>query len=64
MKRKYESRVFSKPVKLMEVLNDMPEDVEWSEVSLIPVFMVTPEYGISDMVGYRFIAYESKRIDE
>ena len=59
MKKLYESKNYVQPVKMLEVLNSIPEEVEWSQVKVIPVYATYGEFGLSEMVGFKFVAYEN-----
>lgn len=58
MKKLYESKNYTQPVAMLEALKDLPEDIEWSQVKIIPVFMAYGEFGMAEMVGFKFVAYE------
>lgn len=60
MKKIYESKNFVQPVKLLEVLNSIPEDVEWHQVKVIPVYATYGEFGLSEMVAFKFVAYKNE----
>lgn len=59
MNKLYESRNYVQPVSILEVLNNLPENIEWSQVKIIPVYAVYGEFGLSEMVGFKFVAYEN-----
>jgi len=60
MKKLYESKNYIKPVGLTEILNNIPEDVELSQVKVVPVYVVYGEFELSEMVGFKFVAFENK----
>lgn len=58
MKKIYESKVFTQTVKIMDFLGELPEEIEWHQVSLVPVFSILPGTDLSELIGYRFVAYK------
>jgi len=59
MKKLYESKNYVQPVMMLEVLNNIPEEIEWSQVKVIPVYAAYGEFGLSEMIGFKFVAYEN-----
>ena len=60
MKKIYESKNYVQPVKLLEILNNLPEEIEWSSVKVIPVYATYGEFGLSEMIGFKFVAYKEE----
>lgn len=57
-KKIYESKVFTETIKIMDFLGELPEEVEWHQISLVPVFSYLPGTDLSELIGYRFVAYK------
>jgi hypothetical protein len=58
MEKIWESKVYVQTVKIIDILKELPEEVEWHQVRLVPVYSYLPGTDLSELIGYRFVAYK------
>ena len=58
MKKIYESKNYFDNVSLEDIINNLPDGIDISQVTAIPVNLVSGDHDINIMIGFKFVVYE------
>lgn len=58
MKKIYESKNYFDKVSLEDVISNLPEEIDISQVKVVPVYLTSGDHDLNVMLGFKFIAYE------
>jgi len=58
MNKLYESRNVFETITLEEIEKELPEGLKLSQVKVVPVYATYGEYGLNELVGFKFVVYD------
>jgi hypothetical protein len=58
MKKIYESKNYFDNVSLEDIINNLPDGIDISQVTAIPVYLISGDHDINMMIGFKFVVYE------
>lgn len=60
MNKLYESKNLFETTSLADIQKELPEGITLSQVMVLPVYATYGEYGLNELVGFKFVVYDEK----